>query len=421
MEKCTMVAGLILVLHTAGCAEPADRTGGMVEDSAGVTIVTSGPATLESAAAWALSAEPVVEIGGGADPAHPLHQVTAVVPLTGGRVAVGTNRPPGASLFGPDGRLAALLGSPGRGPGEFGTLASMVPLSPDSLALWDDTRRRLSVFTLDGRLAREVDLSGLALPTPLAAGSTSELAAWTHVLSVAKGELALFQVGVWGDGGSGVRRVPAPSYLISAAGEELAVLGPFPGDQTYDFGPAGGGPFIFPFGAETHAVAADGAIVVGTGSVSELRRYGPDGSLETIVRWAHDPRPVEGPFLDDWTDFVDAWLEPMSPGEQDMFRGMFDGIPPPERFPAYDELIAGDSGRVWVGAYAGEHSVVYPPRNAPVPAREWLVFDREGVLVARVETPRGFVPRAVTGDRVWGVHTDDLEVESVRAYTIARE
>jgi hypothetical protein len=389
-------------------------------DSAGVRIVTNLPGSIEAAEEWSLSPAAVSEIGGGADPDVALFQVTAVVPLDDGRVAVATNSPPRALVFELDGTLTATLGQAGRGPGEFSSVASVVPLGADSLAVWDDSRRRMSVFTLAGNYVRDVDLSDLALMTPLASGNTFELAAWTYLLPATSGSLVLFEVGVWGVPGQGVRRLEVPSYRISAAGEELASLGPFPGEELFDFGPGQGGVVPYAFGADTHAVTAGDALVVGIAEAPELRRYAPTGELEGIVRWPDEERTVEGPFVADWTDFMESWLAPMAPEERDMFRALMVDIPRPERFPAYDDVVAADMGEIWVGAYAGEHTMMYPTRNARVPARRWLVFDADGALVASVETREGFQPHAVREGRVWGVFRDELDVESVRAYEIAR-
>lgn len=415
-----LVALLLAAAGSSACAEGPGRTTATAVDSAGVRIVTNPPGSIEAAEAWSLSPQPVVEIGAGANPDLPLHQVTAVVPLGEGRVAVATNSPPRVLVVDSEGTVAAILGGPGEGPGEFSSVASVVPLGADSIVVWDDIRRRMSVFTPDGRYVRDVDLSDLALPTPLGAASTSQPAAWTHLLPSGSGSVVLFQVGVWGGTEVGVRRVEAPSFRVTTTGRELARFGPFPGEQTYDFGPGQGGPFIFPFGADTHAAAAGDALVVGTAEAPELRRYAPDGSLEQIVRWPDEDRTLGGAFLSDWSGFVDSWLAPMPPREREMFRGILDAIPQPERFPAYDDLVAADEGDIWVGSYAGEHSVPYPPRNAPVPARRWLVFDPHGELIARVHTPEGFMPHAIRDGRAWGIFTDDLEVESVRAFEVAR-
>jgi hypothetical protein len=55
-----------------------------------------------------------------------------------------------------------------------------------------------------------------------------------------------------------------------------------------------------------------------------------------------------------------------------------------------------------------------------MPEREWMVFDSRGSLEATFRTPEGFEPHRVRDDVIWGVYTDDLDIESVRAYRLDR-
>ncbi len=47
------------------------------------------------------------------------------------------------------------------------------------------------------------------------------------------------------------------------------------------------------------------------------------------------------------------------------------------------------------------------------------VFDPEGALQGRVVLPDSFRFRGMRGDMIWGVFTDELEVQSVRLYTVS--
>lgn len=419
-EELYAAAWLLLVVALSACTEEdSSLATTTVVDSAGILIVTNALGSIEAAKAWSLAPDPVVDIGSGASPEVPLFRVTDVVPLDGDRVAVGTNGPPRALVFEPDGTLAATLGREGEGPGEFSSVASIVPLGTDSLAVWDQNRRRMSVFTEEGRFVREVDLSELVPPSPLAAPSLEGLSAFTCLLPSTPGSLLLFSVGMTGPG-LGVRRVEVPSHRITTGGEQVATFGPFPGEETFNFGAGKGGVFPYPFSANTYGATAGDAVVVGTAEAPEFRLYDSTGALARIVRWPDHDRTVAGPLLADWNEFVDGWLAERSPGEGTAIRQLLDRVPLRERFPAYDGLITADSDEIWVGAYAGEHSVIYPPRNLPPPARRWLVFDIDGGLKANVETPEGFQPQSVREGRVWGVFKDELEVESVRAYDIVR-
>lgn len=184
-------------------------------------------------------------------------------------------------------------------------------------------------------------------------------------------------------------------------------------------GPAGALPL--PLGARTYAVTSDDAFVVGTADATEFRVFAPTGELTRIVRWPDHDRAVEGPFLSRWSEMVNASPE---------MRPLVEPLPRPERFPAYEGLVATDTGEILVGDYAGprgiwplRHGHEGPEAFAPeirVPARRWLVFHADGALAAHVSTPEGFEPYAVRGGMMWGVYTDEVDVESIRAYQLNR-
>lgn len=417
-----VISWAVAALVLAGCGQGADSGAPSVRDSAGVEIVTNRPGSVEAAEAWSLSSEPVVEIGAGADPDVALSQVTDVVPLPDGRVAVGTNMPPRALVFEADGSLSTAVGREGEGPGEFSWVASVVELPGDSLAVWDSSRRRISVFTADGALARELDLSDTAPASARAVPDDRVTAGVTHLLPAGSGAMI-----VWGEGMFGPRPAEAtvlrpelPAHRIGPDGEVLATYGPLPGMTILAGGQVGMLPL--PFGARTYATTSDGDLVVGTAESTELRVYGPDGALVRVVRWPDRERAVRGDLLARWSEMLDAIPE----GLREDVRSM----PRPERVPAYEGLVSTDGGEILVGDYSGPLGLLSlrrtdfgPEAFRPerrMPTRRWLVFDGDGTLTARLETPEGFEPCAVRDGRVWGVFSDELDVESVRAYGLLR-
>lgn len=416
-------AGVLAIATTAwgGCVDAPTPATLEVADSAGIEVVTNLAGSVDAAERRALSAEPVVEIGSGADPEAPLYRITAVRPLADGRVLVGTNSPPRALVFRSDGTLEATLGGEGEGPGEFGSVASVVPVAADSIAVWDADRRRISVFGADGSFARDVDLSDRVPHSPRAAPSMEVPAAFTRLLPSTPGSLVVFAVGAWGPGvpEQGRHRELVTSHLIDATGAELASFGPFPGMEIYVSRQAG--PLPFPFGADTHGAASGGSLVVGTAASPELRVYGPDGELGRIVRWPDRDRTLSGsPHVSEFTTWLGGQLEARAPAEAAMLRELIATIPRPELLPAYEGIVSGEDGEIWVGAYPGRLGLLgITPEVRRVPARRWLVFGPDGALGATVETPLGFEPRAVRGDRVWGVYRDEAHVESVRAYAVS--
>jgi len=389
-----------------------------VVDSAGVRILTNLPGSIEAAESWSLTAAPVVNIGSGASPDVPLHRVTTVVPLDRARVAVGMNSPTQVQIFEGDGTLVATLGREGEGPGEFSEVQSVVPLEPDSFAVWDPSRRRMSVFTEEGQFVREVDLSTIALISAMAAPNTSRPSGWSYLLLSTPGSVILFGVGFIGPG-LGVRRVEVPSYRISTVGEELASFGPFPGEETFMSDDGFFAPY--PFAANTYCAASGEDLVVGTAEAAEVSYYGPNGTLKRIVRWPDHDRTVGGPLLSEWSDWLEAQLAAMPEEERAPRLFVLDQMPQAEYFPAFGGLVADHTGGIWVGAYPGQIGLLgLSPEVPRVPARRWLVFDGDGVLVANVHTPEGFKPHAVRDGHVWGIFEDELGVESVRAYEVVR-
>jgi hypothetical protein len=368
MNRTQTVAFVLPAVMCAGCVEstPALRSQPSVVDSAGIEIVTNTPAGMEMTEAWSLSGKPVIAIGAGAAPKTPLFHVAAVTPLSDGRVGVG---------------------------------------------VWDADRRRLSVFTGDGVFARDVDLTGLApgrSPNVLVPGGTSAL------LATGDGDLVLFGIGIF-DQERGVKRPKSPTYRITSGGEQLAQLGSFPGMATY-LGPAGGA--FVPFGAMSCGSAGGGKVVIGTADETELLVYGAPGSLERIVRWPDHDRTVGGPFLARWSQLLDKWLQTQAPVQRDRLREYANRLPKAKQFPAYEGVIVADDGTIWVGEYPGPVGAGMARQLIRTPSRHWQVFGPDGAAVAAIPMPEGFQPSAVHDGLVWGVHTDEMDVESVRAYQI---
>jgi len=408
-------AGTVLVI--GGCGE-TPRPPSAVTDSLGVAIVRNEPASVAAAPVWTLSEKPVTEIGGGADPAVPLTRVTAVAPLGEGQVAIGAEAPAQVLVLNQDGSLLGTLGRQGDGPGEFWGVGSVVPLSGDSVAVWDPDRRRISVFDFGGGFHREMDLSEIAPPSARAAPSTEWVSGFTHLLAFDSESFVLYGEGMISpQPDPGVIRPELSALRISVTGEQLSNFGLFPGMTISVGGPAG--PLPIPFGARLYATTTGQHFVAGTAQASEFRVYDRGGALVRIVRWPETDRTITGPFLARWREMVDS---------QPQIQGLLESVPRADRFPAYEGLVSTDRGEVLVGSYPGPLGI-WPMRRADhgpealdpqirMPARKWMLFGPDGILRGLIETPRGFEPYSVRDGLVWGVYVDEMDVESVRAYEV---
>ena len=231
--------------------------------------------------------------------------MTAVTPLGNGSVAIGSEGPSEAIVVGPAGGVVATLGREGEGPGEFAGVGSVISLPGDSIAVWDPDRRRVSVFGLDGRFGRELDLSEVAPASVRAAPDMNTPSGFTHLLPSSPGSFVVLGEAVMAPGAAaGVIRPQLPAVRINSVGDEVARFTPLPGLMVHVGGPAGTMPV--PFSPRLYAVAASGNLVVGTADTTEVRVYVPTGGLARIIRWPDHDRTVGGVSLAKWREMVDS-------------------------------------------------------------------------------------------------------------------
>ncbi len=169
------------------------------------------------------------------------------------------------------------------------------------------------------------------------------------------------------------------------------------------------------FGKRTFAATAGELLVVGTGEAPELRCFSPEGALVRIVRWPDTDRAVTPQRVE---RFFEAGLAQMPEAQRGAARALAENMPRADVAPALEDIIGSAEGEVWVGEYPGPEMVI---PGARMPERQWLVFAPEGELRATLRTPTGFRLHFVRGDMLLGVHTDELGVESVRAYRMGRD
>ena len=155
---------LPLVL-SAACEGSGDANssgpGVVVEDSAGVTIVTNEPAAPDSRLPWQFSEQPSLSIGSvESGEADELFRVQDATLLADGRIVIANAGSGKIRVFNADGSHSATWGGPGEGPDEFTRGPSFVASWPgDSIAAPDFGKRRLLIFDLDGNHSRDLALA----------------------------------------------------------------------------------------------------------------------------------------------------------------------------------------------------------------------------------------------------------------------
>jgi hypothetical protein len=361
-----------------------------------------------------------VDIGGKAgDPAYDLAQVTGVIMLSDGRLAVGVGGAYQVRFFGADGAHLATAGRKGSGPGEFQGLGAMWRFPGDSVLVSDLMLRRLTVLSDSGQLGRSFSLGGEAgFQMPQGGRFSFAMPGGTlpdgRVLAVAQA----FRVN---DARPGAYRDSADYILYSNTGLAPDTLGRFPaiemeqvtmtmGTQTFS------APSPVPLGKTTPTGMIGNDLLISMNDKWEIEEHAADGTLKRIIRMNAPPREIGAGDVSAHREVMRQAIE-----DQPMLRGMppqikqqmFDRVEKatyPKTFPYIVAIEAGADGSIWV----------YEQAKPGVEQRVYAVLDSTGAFLGRVTFPDRFEPRTIGSDRVAGVWKDADDVEHVRVYAIRK-
>lgn len=386
--------GALVMLAACGAADAGSLV--TVRDSAGVEIVDNHAAPA-NVARWRLSDAPTLDIGVvEGDSAYQIFRARGAVRLEDGIVIAnsGTRQ---LRFYDEAGRHVRSVGRRGEGPGEFRALSGVWRYGPDSLITWDEPLRRATVFDRDGNLGGVITLQQPALNptivTPFFDGS----------LFVVD---ALFDMS-----GSGRRQQYAAYARVARDGTLLDSLGRFPTFTTIPIRYGDGGGIIGStiFGPRGMVAASPAGFVVGLGRDEELTWYDPGGTARRVARWVGGDRTVSSA---DVERYRKARLARARDGnDRRREQDILDQSPVADQFPALEDLAIDRRDNVWLR--------VYDRPGYDGPAR-WLVFDDDGAMTARVETPRRLRMFEIGADYVLGVFLDELDVEHVRLYELIK-
>jgi hypothetical protein len=398
----TLTAVLIsslLALLSFSCGGAAREAGAAVRDSAGIRIVENPAPDPDAAPLWTVAAEPRVDIGllEGAEP-YQLSQVGGAVRLSDGRIAVANGGSQELRFFDSIGTYLATAGRKGGGPGEFEQLGPVFALPGDTVAGFDWSLRRISLFDPAGQFVRSFTLDFPAgAPVPL--GRLAD-GAWLCN--------RMFTFRPAGEGTQVVRDTTA-LLVFDSSGAFRDSIGRFAGPEWYvrSQGNAASASSL-PFGTNTEvAVGGDGFYAGQTGRY-EIVRYSAAGAPELIVRRAWTPQPVTS---EDVSRLKAERLARADAGFRPNLERLFQDIPFPSTFPAFADLQVDPLGDVWV-----------LESSRPGDTRHrWTVFAPFGSVLGVVETPAGLAVRQIGRDYVLGTWHDDLDVEHVRLYDLQRQ
>lgn len=395
--------GLVAAL-CFGCGGPSASTSASVRDSAGVRIVEYPAEIGTHVDRWHTSPDPTLRIGRREDPNEDFFLVKAALRLSNELIVVANYQTRELRFFSADGSFLRAAGREGKGPGEFSRLDTLVRLGSDSIVAYDQSLRRLSVFDLQGNFGRTTFLP------------PHERTPFWHRLS-----------GLLSDGSAVIYAFPDSDHTT---GIEEGLVRPsqlalryLPDDATIEeigifTGPemnllrSGGqtGVITQPFGRLTSFAVSGDELLVFDNSTYEFRVYSASSqTLHMAVRRAHENLRIT---RDAIADHRERWA--VSSGKDPEFhavrRRAIAKVEYPETMPAYGAVLLDRSGRVWIEDYRR------PGDDAP----NWIVFERDGMIVARASTPKGLKLTDVGEDYLMGVAKDSLDVETVELYSLIK-
>ncbi len=371
-----------VLLVGCGSGEPDGRQGFEVRDSAGVSIVDNFSPD-DPPGAWTVT-EPTVHCSSvppGGD--IRLHQVGALVPLTGDSVAVAV-RSTEQILICADGAVHAAFGGEGDGPGEYRGITGLFAAGGDSLAVVESRR-----LTLLDRASGDVRTTSLA---ELPGGSGGRLRAADGVITVITSIPSP-------DGPSGPRM--AAMTLMDPRGTALHRLEAVPWDAAMGMHTV----VLFLWAAGSPWTMDASGYWLASQDTAEFRLLDESGVVFS-ARSPGAPYEMTEELWDRGADHFRENVEFQPPLPDEMIDDMVDPEGPVSDYaaPAVVRIVVDTEGRPWIRL----------PEARPLEERQrWRVFSREGRWLTDVELPPRMYVRVITADRVYGVATDALGLESV--------
>lgn len=391
------LAALALAFAVACSGEDPDRKVEVrrVPTSGGgdsVTVVESAAPAWGEGEGWTVAETPSIVIGAGDGAGQVLSDVAGAVRLPDGRVVVANGKPPELRWFGQGGGLIRRVGGEGEGPGEFTGLTDLHRAAPDSLLALDWELYRISVFDDSGGYRGSVELDG-------AAGVTGRALSYSSIVGTVPGRGWLLYPSFPGQfretGSRYFDSVPAP--VLAPDGSVADTVGAFRMEM---FNPPRVQGASLPFGRVTRVAAGPEGVWVGDGGAAEVTRLDASGELARVLRWGHEPPPVE----ERVDDLLRRRTEGASPERRRSARRRIEQAPLPDRVPAYSQLVVDAGGRLWVERYRA-----WGYRGST----RWDVLDPDEGWLGTVRIPRRLRIEQIGPDWILARWRDELDVEHV--------
>ena len=343
---------------------------------------------------WTLRTPPVFEVGGDTDDLrYAMSMVVGGTRLSDGRVIIADRVAHGLKMFSETGEFLRAVGREGEGPGEYegirgiGRCAAGMVVAYD--LHWDEVRYDEDLNLVDTRPANNAALGG----TPYESGCNAD------GFVLASG---------WGDFRAQVKPglyVATAPVVLSRDGELVHNFGERLSSERV--GSRGGASGPHPFGRKTSVALGPSRAYLGSADGYSIEVYELTGERLPDISWS-------GPDLtltrDDLTAHADRAVEAASPASRPRLRRMYLDLPRLDRYPAYDRMLTDRAGNLWVRYFL----------RPAMETIDWVVFGIEGDKVGEVSLPLRATLLEAGADYVLVVELDDLDVPTIRVYSLVK-
>lgn len=395
----SLVAASVIL---AGCADAQEGTRVSITDSAGIRLIESHRPEWQGSRGWRLEPHPELVIGEPArSSAEEFTRIEEVLTLPDGRIVVANqNDPPNIRFFDPAGDHLESVGREGEGPGEFLDIEELWFAPPDSLVVFDRRAFEITLFGTDGRYLDEVQME-------LQFGQDPDLRGLFKG-RFADGSYLFLPLAPYpsrNTQGSGRERLAVVRALANAT--IVDTIGVFP---YLDWVGLSSGSVTSPlFGHQAAHLVHDSAYYTGMGDDFTIDHYTLTGRHLRRIRRAFEVQPITDELRE---RRIAEILEGLSPDNHSQARRLANERSLSGTIPAFGRRWRIDvEDNLWIPEY-------------PLPGdsvTDWSIFDRDGRWLGVIEMPRAFDPREIGADYVLGVWTNELDVETVRRYTLIKQ
>lgn len=397
---------MLLPIVAVACNDSGRRVQSITtRDSSGVEITDIPGRLVAAAPEWQSGPQPLLVLGqmepGDASQYHRITGVRMVsVGPNSGSVMFSSDASKQLFTFDSTGEKIGSHGRVGNGPFEFQHLQMIASADSTLVVLYDALRSQITELPVDVFEPTALSLAemGISRSNPL--------------LRFSDGEFLAQRVGP----------IPQPQAKGVVSGVDSlvrfdragALVASFGGHRTDDDvirlnpsgGLTGGRP---PYGRKLLVAGDDSVVVVAATGNWELWLYPPRGGLPHIVRIDRPRRKMEAATRKEYRERVLSNVRDEY-GKREWTMLSNDDVFPKE-YPAFDLLTVDRLGKIWV-----RESAAHTDLDA-----QWVVLERTGVPLARVQLPSTFTPYDISRDRIAGVWVDSLDGEQVQVLSLSRK